>query len=88
MAITMKITCLVRINHIHTKLPCEKRGRILAKFSYLHSLDFQLHVILSGGFPVFPFFPAIPIFPVLHLLPIIQDHRTILWSANQKQRMR
>lgn len=41
---------------------------------YLHSLDLQLHVVLSGRLPVFPLFPAISILPVLHFLPVVEDH--------------
>lgn len=46
--------------------------------SHLDSLHFELHVILSGGLPVFPLLPAVAIFPVLHLLAVVEDHRAIL----------
>lgn len=51
---------------------------------YLHSLDLQLHVVLSGRLPVFPLLPAVAIFPVLHFLPVVEYHRAILRSANEK----
>ena len=51
---------------------------------YLHSLDLQFHVVLSGRFAIFPLFPAIPIFPVFHFLPVVEDHGAILGSGNNK----
>lgn len=45
---------------------------------YLDSLNFELHVVLSGGLPIFPFLPAVAIFPVLHLLTVVEDHGAIL----------
>lgn len=47
-------------------------------FSYLYTLNFELHVILSGGLPIFPFLPAVAVLPVLHLLTVVEDHRAIL----------
>lgn len=38
---------------------------------YLYSLHFELHVILSGGLPIFPFLPAVAVLSVLHLLPVV-----------------
>lgn len=46
--------------------------------SHLDSLHLELHVILSGGLPVFPLLPAVAIFPVLHLLAVVEDHGAIL----------
>lgn len=51
---------------------------------YLHSLDFELHVVLSGCFPIFPLLPTVPILPVLHFLPVVEDHGAILRSASDK----
>ena len=51
---------------------------------YLHSLDLQFHVVLSGRFAIFPLFPAIPIFPVFHFLPVVENHGAILGSGNNK----
>lgn len=54
--------------------------------SHLDSLHFELHVILSGGLPVFPLLPAVAIFPVLHLLAVVEDHRAILRPEEDEMR--
>ena len=60
------------------------QGRCAGGLAYLHALDLQFHVVLSGRFAIFPLFPAIPIFPVFHFLPVVEDHGAILGSGNNK----
>lgn len=67
-------------------MECGDDGRVnVAAIETLHALDFQLHVILSGGLPILPLLPEITILPVFHLLAIVEDNRTILrpclWST-------
>ena len=47
--------------------------------SYLHSLNFKLHMIFPGCFPVLSFLPAVSVPPVPDLLTRVQQHRARLW---------
>lgn len=67
-------------------MECGDDGRVnVAAIETLHALDLQLHMILSGGFPILPFLPKITILSVFHLLAIVEDDGTILrpclWGA-------
>lgn len=60
-------------------MECGDDGRVnVAAIETLHALDLQLHMILSGGFPILPLLPEVTIFPVFHLLAIVEDNGTIL----------
>ena len=48
--------------------------------TYLHALDFELHVVLSGGLAVLSLLPAVPVPPVADLLPRVEEHRAALRS--------
>ena len=46
---------------------------------YLHSLNFQFHVILPGSFPVLPLLPAVSVPSVANFLARVEKHRPGLW---------
>ena len=46
---------------------------------YLHSLNFEFHVILPGGFPVLPLLPTVAVPSVADFLAGIEEHRAGLW---------
>ena len=48
---------------------------------HLHSLNFELHVILSGGLSVLPLLPAVAVTTVADLLPRVQEHGATLGSG-------
>lgn len=53
-----------------------------SKGSYLHALDLEFHVVLSGSLPILPFLPKVTILPVFHLLTIVEDNGAILRPGN------
>lgn len=54
------------------------QGRCAGCLAYLHALDLQLHVVLSGGLPILPLLPQVTILPVFHLLAVVEDNGAIL----------
>ena len=46
---------------------------------YLHSLNFEFHVILPGGFPVLPLLPTVTVPSVADFLAGVEKHRAGLW---------
>ena len=46
---------------------------------YLHSLNFEFHVILPGSFPVLPLLPAVSVPSVANFLARVEKHRAGLW---------
>ena len=46
---------------------------------YLHSLNFQFHVILPGSFPVLPLLPTVSVPSVADFLARVEKHRPGLW---------
>lgn len=54
------------------------QGRCAGGLAYLHALDLQLHVVLSGGLPILPLLPEVTILPVFHLLAVVEDNGAIL----------
>lgn len=52
----------------------------------LCSLHFQLHVILTGRFPIFPFLPTISIPTISHFLPTVQQHWSTLWPIHRENK--
>lgn len=52
------------------------------KGSYLHALDLEFHVVLSGSLPILPLLPKVTILPVFHLLTIVEDDGAILRPGN------
>ena len=54
------------------------QGRCTGGLAYLHALDLQLHVVLSGGLPILPLLPEVTILPGFHLLAVVEDNGAIL----------
>ena len=48
------------------------------KRTYIHSFDFEFHVVFPGCLAIFPLLPQISIVPVFHLLPIVKEHAATL----------
>ena len=55
------------------------RGKLVLRLVYLHSLNFQFHVILPGSFPVLPLLPAVAVPSIADFLAGVEKHRPGLW---------
>ena len=44
--------------------------------THFNALNFELHVVFSGGFAVLPFLPTVAVATVSDFLPGVQEHGT------------